>query len=236
MPKAKIDFTDSDLPVGVRCYDTGFDQVISNAADWVGSRVVADSLIGPDGTLYYVTDDYTLIPYGAFTGYGGVLGTSYYLHGIRCQGMVTSSITADATDVPTPACVRLSLVLDRQPHGAYADGADIFTALGTSALFSFLAQGAGNGGRFLLLRDVYLDLDPACAGTDGPSTLSTVLTGQPFDLSHTFNSPLCVDIQATSSGIVANISSNNLLIIARSTSGTQRLVGCCRAYYSDLVW
>lgn len=237
MSKTKWNFTDGDLPVGMRTSDTGFDQVVASAADWVGTRVVASTFIAQDGFTLVDPWDGPWIPSAKGPGYGYVDRQAYNLHRVHFRGSVIPAVLSDQPDVPTTVYTRLCLVLDREPQGADADGSAIFTAFGTSAQHSFLASGAGNGGRFLLLRDQMLVHDPAVAGTDGASTCSVVQTGANFDLDYTWCPPLVVKLRTYAElPSVINLSNANLLFIAHSTSGTQQLAGCCRAYYSDAAW
>jgi len=237
MSKPKWNFTDSDLPVGVRTFDTTFDQVVSTAADWTGSRVVASGFIGPDGETVSDPWDGPWIPSAKGFGYGQLTHQTYNLLRVHFKGSVIPAVLSDQADVPISTITRLVLVLDRECNNADADGSAIFTAFGTGAVHSLLAQGTGASGRFLLLRDLVLVHDSVCAATDGVNTMSVVQTGSNFELDFTWCPPYLVHVRALAEApSVLNLSNANLLFIACTTSGTKQLAGCCRAYYSEEAW
>jgi len=137
-------------------FDTSFGAAaISTAADWTGSEVACTNYIQSDGTTVGAYTDAALIPSAIGAGYGQVVGSKYKIKKIRVRGEVVSAVGVDQADVPVPATVRVALVQDTRPNGAQAQGEEVFTDMGTAAQcnFSFLAMGAGQGGRFRVLKD-----------------------------------------------------------------------------------
>jgi len=224
------------MPTETKYFDTSFGQTLSVAADWTGSEVPCVQYIQSDGTTVGSYTDSALIPSAIGAGYGQVNGNKYYLKRLRLKGMVTASVSPDTADVPAPASIRLLLVQDLQPQGAQAQGESILTDMGTAAQahFSFMAMAAGSGGRFRVLKDKVYMSQPAVAGTDGASTLSTVRTGFNFKFQVNWKKPLQVQLKANSSTpTVASLSNCNLFLIAHSTVGGATISGCARAYYQD---
>lgn len=98
--------------------------------------------------------------------------------------------------------------------------------------FSYQAMGAGNAGKFRILADEWIELQPAVAGTDGANTNSTVRSGKCFSFTYKFKKPLQVLLKANSSTpTVASLSSANIFVLAHASTGTNSIEGCARAYY-----
>lgn len=226
------------IPQDTKYFDTSFSQAVSSAADWTGSEVPCTNYLQSDGATVGAYTDSAFIPSAIGAGYGQVNNNKYFIKKLRVRGFLTSTITSDAADVPVPNNVRLTLVMDKQPNGAQAQGENVFTDMGTSfqAHHSFLAVAAGAGGRFQVLKDKFFTLQPAAAGTDGASTNSTVRTGVSFKFNCNFNKPLQVQLKANSAvPTVASLSNYNIFLLAHSiqAGGTPQIDGCARCYFTD---
>lgn len=228
----------SAVPVETKYFDTSFSQTISSAADWTGSEVPCTNYIQSDGTTVGAYTDSALIPSAVGAGYGQVQGSKYFIKQLRARGSVHSGLGSDQADVPVPADIRLSLVLDTQPNGTQAQGEDVYTDMGTAAqnTHSFLAMGAGSGGRFKVLWDKVITLNPAVAGTDGASTVSISRNGSHWKATHKFKKPLQICLKANSSTpTVASLSNNNIFLLAHASTAAPAasIFGCSRCYYID---
>jgi len=175
-----------------------------------------------------------LIPSAIGAGYGQVVGSKYRLKKIRARGSVFNVVTSDAVDVIRASFIRIVLVLDTRPNGAQAQGEEVFTDMGTAAQnqWSFLAMGAGQAGRFKILKDFFCVLQPASAGTDGANTNSVVSQGQTWSFTWKPKVPLEVLLKANSSTpTVASLSSANIFLLAHTDVTSSTVNGCARAYY-----
>lgn len=220
-------------------FDTSFQQSpIASAADWTGTEVPCTNYIQSDGTTVGSYTASALIPSANGAGYGQVVGSKYSIKKIRVRGQVVAAALPDQADVPAMQTVRLVLVEDLQPNGAQAQGEDVFTDLGGAAQvqYSFLAMAAGAGGRFRILKDEILTLQPASSGTDGTNTNSVVLEGATFNWTWAPKKSVPVRIKANaSSPAVAALSDRNIFLLAHSSAGTVSIAinGCARCYYND---
>lgn len=224
------------VPTETKYFDTTFNAVIANAADWTGTEVPMTSYIQSDGTTVGAYTDCAIIPSAIGAGYGQVNGNKYYIKKIRIKGELNAAILSDQADVPTSSMVRITVVQDLQPQGAQIQGEQIFTDLGSVAAVnhSFLAMAAGSGGRVRILKDKMFVLDPTVAGTDGASTNSCARQNKLFKFSISFKKPLQVILKASSATpTVASLSNHNIFILAHSNNGTISIVGAARCYFVD---
>jgi len=225
-------------PTETKYFDASFQGNISTAADWTGSEVPCTNYIQSDGTTVGAYTDSALIPSAIGAGYGQVSGNTFFLKKLRVRGMLLPSVTADSADVLSAASVRLSLVLDLQPNGAQAQGEQVFSDMGggNQCSFSFLAMGAGTGGRFRILKDKIFILQPGTAGTDGASTNSVTRYGAQFNFSVNWRKALRVILKANSSTpTVASLANCNIFLVCHGglDAGVVSISGVSRAYYTD---
>jgi len=217
-------------------FDTSQLQTIATAADWSGTEVPCTNYIQSDGTTVGAYTDSALIPSAIGAGYGNVVGAKYKIKKIRVRGMLTNTVGSDQADVPIPNAVRIALVQDTRPNGAQAQGEDIFTDMGNAnqCTFSFQAMGAGQGGRFRILKDETFMLQPAVAATDGANTNSQNRDGALFSFTWKPKVPLEVLLKANSATpTVASLSSCNIFLVAHAGSATPaaQIASCARCYY-----
>jgi len=215
-------------------FDTSQSQAVSSAADWTGSEVPSTNYVQSDGTTVGAYTDAALIPSAIGAGYGQVNGSKYRIKKIRCRGIVTSTAASDNNDVGAPAGVRLVLVQDTRPNGAQAQGEEVFTDMGGASQcnFSYLAMGAGQAGRFRILKDQFVVLNPAVAATDGVNTNSFSRNGEMFSFTWKPKVPPEVLLKANSSTpTVASLSSMNVFLLAHSDSAAITVQACTRTYY-----
>lgn len=217
-------------------FDTAQTQTVANAADWTGTEVPCGSYIQADGTTVGAYTDSALIPSAIGAGYGQVVGAKYKIKKIRVRGVVASQVLADSADVPAPIVVRVALIHDTRPNGAQAQGEEVFTDMGGSDQdnFSFLAMGAGQAGRFRILKDFMTVLQPAASGTDGTNTNSVVRQGALFSFTWKPKVPLEILLKANSATpAIASLSSGNIFLLAHCDGQTPATVikSCARCYY-----
>jgi len=227
------------MPPETKMFDVTFTSATSSAADWTGSEVPMTSYIDSTGTTVSAYTDSALIPSAIGAGYGQVQGNKYYLKNIRVRGEIQPQTGVDQADVPNPATCRVILVHDTQPNGAQAQGEEVLTDLGSAAQcqYSFLAMGAGSGGRFRILKDKTYRLQPAAASTDGTNTSSVMRSGATFSFSYKPKKPIQVILKANSTTpTVASLSNNNIFLLAHTslaTGGAVSIIGASRCYYQD---
>jgi len=226
------------IPQETKYFDTSQQQTVAVAADWTGTEVPCTNYIQSDGVTVGAYTDSALIPSAIGAGYGQVVGNKFSVRKIRVRGEITSSIGQDRPDVPDPLNVRVSLVLDTRPNGAQAQGEEIFSDIGGSAqcTYSFLAMGAGQAGRFKILKDQVVTLQPMSSGTDGTNTNSIVRGSERFSFTWKPKKPLQVLLKANSATpTVASLSSANIFLLCHgSSSGSPAttIYSACRCYYS----
>jgi len=218
-------------------FDTSFGtNGVATSGDWTGSEVPCTNYIQSDGTTLGVYGDSALIPSAVGSGYGQIIGSHYRMKKLRARGVILPTLASDQADVPAAASVRLVLVQDLQPNGAQAQGEDVFPDMGTAVQdnFSFLAMAGGAGGRFRILKDEWLMLNPAVTATDGASTNSNVRGAAHFSWQYKPTKPIDIRIKANSATpTVASLSDVNIFMLAHSNYGTVALWGCARCYYED---
>jgi len=224
------------MPSGseTKYFDTSQQQTIASAADWTGSEVPSTNYVQSDGTTVGAYTDSALIPSAIGAGFGQVVGAKYAIKKIRCRGSIRGVLVPDAADVQVPAVVRVCMVQDTRPNGAQAQGEDVFLDMGDGEQnnFSFQSMGAGQGGRFRILKDFTAVLQPAVAGTDGANTNSTVRQGTTFSFTWKPKVPLEVLLKANSAvPTVASLSSCNIFLLAHTGAATVSLSACSRCYY-----
>jgi len=215
-------------------FDTSLSQTIGNAADWTGTEVPCTNYVQSDGTTVGAYTDSALIPSAIGAGFGQVVGSKYKIKKIRVRGEISGSVLSDQADVLHSAQIRCALVLDTRPNGAQAQGEDVFLDMGTASQvnWAFMSMGAGQAGRFRILKDYFVTLQPALAGTDGANTNSVVLQGANFSFTWKPRVPLEVLLKANSNTpTVAALSSCNIFLLAHSTVASTAIVGCARTYY-----
>lgn len=207
---------------------------IANAADWTGSELPNTNYIQSDGTTLGAYTESALIPSAIGAGYGQVVGSKYHLKKIRTRGQIWSVVQQDQVDVPLPSFVRMLLVMDTRPNGTQAQGEEVLADMGTAVQnnYNFLAMGAGQGGRFQILADQTVQLEPATSGTDGTNTNSTVRKAANYNFYWKPRSPVQVLLKANSATpAVASLSSCNIFLLAHASTGTVSVEGCTRCYY-----
>jgi len=227
----------TSVPQETKYFDTSIATSAGSGADWTSTSLACTNYIQSDGTTVGAYTDAALIPSAIGAGYGQVQGNKYYLQRIRVKGEIQPQIGTDQADVNAGISVRLVLVHDTQPNGAQATGDLVFTDMGSISQcnYSFLAMGAGSGGRFRILDDQLIVCNQVVAGTDGASTNSVTAGKVAFQMSYSPKKPIQVILKANSSTpAIASLSNNNVFLLAHSAGGAGAVVvACSRAYYTD---
>jgi len=224
------------MPSGdeTKYFDTSQSQTIASAADWTGTEVPSTNYVQSDGTTVGAYTDSAIIPSAIGAGYGQVVGAKYRIKKIRCRGQIVSSVLSDQADVQYPGVVRVALVQDTRPNGAQAQGEDVFGDMGTAGQnnWNFMQMGAGQGGRFRILKDFFTVLQPASAGTDGVSTNSVSRTASTFSFTWKPKVPVEVLLKANSATpTVASLSNCNIFLLAHTSVASISVDSCARCYY-----
>lgn len=219
-------------------FDTSFSGVIATAADWTGTEVPCTNYTAADGTTLGAYTDSALIPTAIGPGYGQIIGSKYRMKKIRVRGQIRAQVASDQADVTTAGNVRVVLVQDLRPNGAQAQGETVFPDMGTSiqAHFAFQAMGTGEIGKFRILKDETFVLNPAVAGTDGASTVSTSRNGCEFSFTYKPKVPIEVLVKSgAATPTTASLSNCNIFLLAHftDTTGVPTIGGCARCYYED---
>lgn len=225
------------VPQEIKYFDTSFSQAAGTNADWTSTTIACSNYIQSDGTTVGAYTDAALVPSAIGAGYGQVQGNKYYLKKIRIKGEVAPIVGSDQADVNNGLSVRLTLVHDTQPNGAQATGDLVFTDMGSAAQcnYSFIAMGAGAGGRFRILDDQLIVCNQVAAGTDGTATNSVVAGKVAWHMSYTPKKPIQFVLKANASTpAIASLSNNNIFLLAHSVGGGgATIIGCARAYFCD---
>ncbi len=223
-------------------FDTGINAgVLFAGTDWSDTEVPCDNFVNSSGTAAAYTNS-ALVPSAIGSGYGQVNGNRYKLKKIRIRGTLGTAIQADQADVPAPCNVRLMLVMDEQPNGAQAQGEDIMQDIGTAAenLYSY-KRVASTSGRFRILKDQFMVLQPAVTATDhatNSSTNSNVRYSQQFSMQYSPKVPKLVNIKSgNATPTVAGLVNCNIFLLLAGVNGTTVttivIQAASRCYYVD---
>ncbi len=220
-------------------FDTGINHAVTWAgSDWSDSEVPCDNYVNSSGSAAAYTDS-CLLPTAIGSAYGEVNGNRYKLKKIRVRGIISTNVQVDQADVSQAAMVRIMLIHDEQPNGAQAQGEDIMQDIGATPenLFSF-KRVAASSGRFRILKDNFIILQPAVSGTDGTNTNSNTLKAETFSFQYQPNVPILVNVKSGSATptIASTINCNMFLLLAGNLAAAAvatTVRGASRAYYVD---
>ncbi len=220
-------------------FDTGIQSVVTwTGTDWSASEVPCDNFVNSSGTAAAYTDS-CLVPTAVGSGYGQVNGNRYKLKKIRVRGSLSLAVQADQADMLPPTFVRVMLIHDEQPNGAQAQGEDIMQDIGATGenLYSF-KRVASTSGRFRVLKDEFVTLQPATAGTDAANTNSLMWSGSQFSFQYQPNVPILVNIKSGNATptVAGTINCNFFMLVGavRSAAAIGVIVSAAtRCYYVD---
>ncbi len=220
-------------------FDCGFNGAITwTGSDWSASEVPMDNFVDSSGSSSAYTDS-CLLPTAIGSAYGQVNGNRYKLKKIRVRGIVSINVQSDQADVKIGTNVRLMLIHDEQPNGAQAQGEDIMQDIGAAGenLFSY-KRVAESSGRFRILKDDFIMLQPATAGTDGTNTNSVATQSAMFSFQYQPNSPILVNIKSgNATPTIGGTINCNMFLLLAGNQGQAAVAtfirGASRAYYVD---
>lgn len=220
-------------------FDCGFNVSVTTAGTtWADTEVPMDNYINASGAAAAYTDS-CLIPTAQGSAYGQIEGQRYLLKKLRVRGAVIASGASDLPDVMPARFVRILLVMDMQPNGAQAQGEDIMQDTGElqENMFSFQRTSTQTG-RFRILKDKFITLNPGTAGTDGASTVSANVNSATFKFSYAPRNGVRVQVRnGNSTPTVAGTIDCNIFMLAycygSSTVQSVTLQGCSRAYFCE---
>lgn len=155
------------------------------------------------------------------TGESQRVGRKIVLRKVLCRGAVNLDGTGlnDASDV-----VRIMLVKDKQTNGAVAAVTDI---LEDDQVLSF--NKLENKGRFTILKEVIVEVNSTAAAYDGTNVVHNIGTKY-FSFFHECNIPI---EYSGNGGTVADLTTNNVFLVAISISGAAYLTTNVRVRYFD---
>jgi len=219
-------------------FDVGINASVTTAGTtWADTEVPADNYVNSGGAAAAYTDS-CLVPTAQGSGYGQVNGNKYLLKTVRVKGSLFVTAVTGQTSVMNPIPVRVCLVMDTMPSGSQAQGEDVFQDFGATEenAYSFLRMAAG-GGRYQILKDKVITINPTAAANDAAAT--TVSTGytQPH-FKFAVNPKKEVQIKTgNATPTVAGTVNCNVFLLAyayRTTAAVAITVqACSRAYYVD---
>lgn len=225
------------FPPEMKYFDTSFSQQIAVANDWTGTEVPCTNYVQSDGTTVGAYTDSALIPSAVGAGYGQVQGSKYLLKAVRCRGELVVAALPDQADAVSPPVVRLVMIQDTMPQGTQAQGEDVFTDMGnnTQVNYSYLAMGAGKGGRFKILADEMIPMPSPYSMNDAAATGSLAAGRAVFNFTYQWKKPVEVQIKASASTpATSSLSNCNVFLLAHSESSfVTTIAGVARAYYVD---
>lgn len=229
------------LPSETKYFDTSIAATVTWAGtSWASSEVPCENYVNASGTAAAYTDA-ALIPSAVGSGYGQVVGNRYRFKKLRVRGILSTAVDSDQADVAAPVQCRMILVHDTQPNGAQAQGEDVMQDIGgANANISSFKRVADTSGRFRIVKDEWVTLQPATSGTDGANTVSTSRTGAYVSMQYQPKMPITCNIKAgNSTPTVAGLVDNNFFLLlagTKSTDGTAvsiNFLGASRAYYCE---
>jgi hypothetical protein len=181
-----------------------------------------------------------MLPTAVGSSYGQVDGNRFVLKRIRFRGKISSNILEDQANANPAVCVRIMLVMDTQPNGAQAQGEDVMQDIGGAPdnQFSFKRIAGTSVGRFRILKDETILLQPAIAATDGTNTSTQAGESALISWTYTPRTPMKVSIASGNSvPATAGLLSHNIFMLCYGTRGDSiaaiSVDGASRCYYCD---
>jgi len=222
----------------VKYFDVGINAAVTTAGTtWADTEVPADNYVNSSGAPAAYTDS-CLVPTAQGSGYGQVNGNKYLLKTLRVKGSLYYAGFAGLTAVQSPIPVRLVLVMDLMPSGSQAQGEDVFQDFGATPenAYSFLRMASG-GGRYQILKDKIVTLNPVVAANDAAASTVSMIYNQPhFKFAVKPNKEVQIKTGNATPTIAGTVNCNIfLLAYAYFGSSAQAITvqACSRAYYVD---
>lgn len=238
-PKRTYKRNASTFAPETKYFDTFYSATVDSAGDFATSAVPMTSYMNADGSTVSAYTDCALIPSAIGSGYGQVIGNKYILKSLRVRGELFPSATTGSTAVGTPCNVRLMLIQDTQPNGTQAQPSLLLTDWGSASQinFSFQSVSSGMGGRFRVLYDKTVELNPtASVNNAAGTTVSTIVAGRTFNISKSWKKGLKVIVKSgASTPAIASLGDCNIFLVAHAaaTGPSITIRGNARAYYVD---
>lgn len=223
----------------IKHFDTSLSMAtVASAADWTGTEVTCSNYIQSDGTTLGAYTDCALIPSAIGSGYGEVIGTKYLIKGLRIRGELRGAASTGGGTAIGTRTVRLVLVHDKMPQGAQAQGEVIYPDMGSAPQcnYSYLALGSGTGGRFQILADKVVTLEPGTSFNDAAATGTQSWNTKVFQMNLRFARGIPVNLKAGgTSPATSKLSDCNIFLLAHVSASTPTvsLEGCARCDYVD---
>lgn len=222
----------------VKYFDTGINAAITTAGTtWADTEVPCDNYVNSGGAAAAYTDS-CLIPTAQGSGYGQVNGNKYLLKTLRVKGALYMPPVALGNGVSAAVPVRLVLVMDNMPSGAQAQGEDVFQDFGATEenAYSFLRMASG-GGRYTILKDKIVTINPMVAANNAAATTVSVAYAQPhFKFAVKVNKEVQIKTGNATPTIAGTVNCNIfLLAFAYNSTAVQAITvqAAARAYYVD---
>lgn len=219
-------------------FDVGINASVTTAGTtWADTEVPCDNYVNSSGSPAAYTDS-CLIPTAQGSGYGQINGNKYMLKTVRVKGSLFAAVVGNVTSVSNPIPVRLILVQDLMPSGSQAQGEDVFQDFGATEenAYAFLRMASG-GGRYQILKDKIVTLNPTVAANDAASgTVSTGYSQPHFKFAVKPNKEVQVKTGNATPTVAGTVNCNIFLLAYayKTTSAAAITVqACSRAYYID---
>ncbi len=220
-------------------FDTTFSLLHTWAGtSWADSEVPMDNYVNSSGVIAAYTDS-AMIPSANGSAYGQVVGNRYKLKKFRCRGSLWPTLQQNQADPTAAVEARLLLVMDTQPNGAQAQGEDVLQDLGSgnNNLYSY-KRVATSSGRYRILKDLIVMLQPTVAAADGTNTNSEAFESHYFNFQYSPKVPIQVNIKSgNATPTVAGLETCNIFMLLGAQQANSdvsiNITGAARAYYCD---
>jgi len=179
----------------VKCYDCAPVQPAAGI-----SWILPNALSGDPTAAFVGITCLNLVPQGA--GVFQRVGNKIFTRNIRLRAYFSAATAADLV------YLRVAVIYDRQPNGAYPAIADIFANATTGACTQMVSLNIANVRRFTPLRDQILTVDPA------KSVMPVIDWYIPCRLQTEFK---------TSTSAIADITTGSILLVVSAVNGAGSL-------------
>lgn len=166
--------------------------------------------------------------------YNNRIGRKITAVAIKIKGEVFLEAQTGQAGAEGPITVRLILGIDTQTNATQVVSEDVINS-GT-ALATLMFQNPANFGRYRILKDKLITLNPSTIAYDTVGN-NYELGGNKrmFKINYKFRKPLVIRFNATSTAGVSSVTDNNIFMIcgANSTSSVPKLSYKARFVYTD---
>lgn len=162
------------------------------------------------------------------------VGNKVWVHKISVNINIALNTQTAITGADYGQTARLALVLDKQTNGTQLSAEDVFNSASTLGKAAYMFQNTDHFGRFQVLREKYVVLNPVNNYYNG-TNIDAAGYNRHIKLVYKFKKPLCIRFNGTSGGTVADIIDNSFHLIGITNTGdsTMALDYKCRVVFTD---